>query len=94
MIVSSPKPYLFPAATDILYVVYGVRLSIVYVFCIPVVLFQMRELSFVSLIKNLSRRPSPVFCGACQVILTLLDLKLVSWRFRGLSGNKALGRKS
>ena len=89
-IVSLPKPCLFPAATDILYVVYGVRLSNVYMNSIPVVLFQIRELSFVSRIKILSRFPSPVFCGAVQVISALLDLTLVTWRLVGLSGNKAL----
>ena len=92
LVVSSPKPCLFPAATDILYVVYGVSLSNVYWISI-LVLFQIRELSFLSLIKNLSRFPTPVFCGACQVILTLLDLTLVTWRFGGLSDNKAVKRK-
>ena len=90
LIVSSPKPCLFPAATDILYVTYGARLFNVYVFFISVVLFQMRELSFVSLIKNISTLPSPVLFGPVQVILTLLDLTLVNVRLVGLSGNKAL----
>ena len=94
MIVLSPKPCLFPAATDISYVVYGVRLSNLYVVTSPVVLLLIRELCFVSLIKNLSRLPSPVFCGAVHVISALLDLTLVTRRFEGLSGNKALKRKS
>ena len=88
--VSSPKPCLFPVATDILYIVYGVRLFNLYVESFPVVLLLIREFFFVSLIQNLSRLPSPVFCGAFQVISTLVDWMLVTVRFVGLSGNKAL----
>ncbi len=91
VIVSSPKPCLFPAATDISYVVYGVRLFISYLLSLSVVVFRIRELSFFifSLIQNLVRSPSPVFSGSSQVILTLLDFMLVTVGFLGLSGNRA-----
>ena len=92
-IISSPKPCLFPAATDILYVVYGVRLFNVSVFFISVVLFQMRDFSSVSLIKNPLRLPFPVFCGASQVITAFLDVISVTERLVGLSGNRALEKQ-
>ena len=89
VIITSPKPCLFPAATDISYVVYGVRLFISYLLSLSVVVFRIREFSFFSLIQNLVRSPSPVFSGSSQVILTLLDLMLVTVGFLGLSGNRA-----
>ncbi len=90
VIVSSPKPCLFPAATDISYVVYGVRF-ISYLLSLSVVVFRIRELSFFifSLIQNLVRSPSPVFSGSSQDISALLDLMLVTVRFLGLSDNRA-----
>ena len=68
VIVSSPKPCLFPAATVISYVVYGARLFISYLLSLFVVVFRIREFSFFSLIQNLVRSPSPVFFGSSQDI--------------------------
>jgi hypothetical protein len=91
VIVSSPKSGLFPAATDILYVVNEVRLFKSYSLTLSVVVFRIRELFLFSLIKNPERRPvsSPLFLGSSQDILTLLDVIFVTVRFVGLSGNRA-----
>jgi hypothetical protein len=89
VMVTSPKPCLFPPATDISYVVYGVRFSNLYLFTLSVIVFRVRELSFFSLIQNPVRFPSPVLSGCCQDISALLDLMFVNVRFVGLSGNRA-----
>ena len=94
VIVSSPKLCLFPAATDISYAVYGVRLFISYLLSLFVVVFWIREFSFFSLIQNPVRSPSPVFSGSSQDISALLDMMLVTVMFLGLSGNRATKRKS
>ena len=92
VIVSSAKPCLFPAATDISYVVYGVRLFISYLLSLFVVVFWIKEFSFFSLIQNPVRLPSAVFSGSNQDISALLDMMLVTVRFVGLSGNRATKR--
>ena len=89
VIVSSPKPCLFRAATDISYVVYGVSLSNLYSLTLSVVVFRIREFSFFSLIHTPVRFPSPVFLESNQDISALLDLMSVTLRFEGLSGNRA-----
>ena len=89
VIVSSPKPCLFRAATDILYVVYGLRLFNLYSLTLSLVIFWVREFSFFSLIQNSVRSPSPVLLGSSQDILAVLDLMLVTVRSVGLSGNRA-----
>jgi hypothetical protein len=96
VIVSSPKPCLFPAATDISYVVNGVRLSTSQLLAIFLEVLWMRELSFFSLIKNRERPPvsSPLFCGSSQDISALLDVIFVTVRFVGLSGNRARKQES
>ena len=92
VLISSPKPCLFPAATDISYVVYGARLSVSYLLSLFVVVFRIREFSFFSFIQNLVRLPSPVFFGSNQDISALLDLMLVTVKFVGLSDNRARKR--
>ena len=89
VIVSSPKPCLFRTATDISYVVYGVRLSKSYSLSLSLVIFWTREFFFFSWIKNPVRFPSPVSLGSAQDILAVLDLMLVTVRVVGLSGNRA-----
>ena len=87
--VSLPKPCLFLAATDISYVVYGVRLFNVYLLTLFVMMFRVREPSFFSLILNLVRVPFPVLTGSIQDISALLDVMLVMVRFVGSSGTRA-----
>jgi hypothetical protein len=54
--VSSPKPSLFPAATDISYVVYGVRL-------LDIICGNIRVFPFFSLMKNPERTATrPLSC--------------------------------
>lgn len=89
MAVSSLKPYLFPAARDISYVVYGMRLFNVYSLTLFVVIFRKGVLSFLSLILYCVRRPYPIFTGSIHDILALLDLILVTVSFLGLSGCRA-----
>ena len=89
VMVTSPKPCLFPAATDISYIVYGVRFSNLYLFTLSVVIFRIKELFFFSLIQNPVRFPSPVLSGCSQDISALLDLMFVNVRLVGLSGNRA-----
>ena len=94
VMVTSPKPCLFPAATDISYVVYGVRFVSFRSLTLSVVIFQIRVFPFFSLMKNPERtakRPlsSPVFSGSNQDISALLDVMLVAVWFVGLSGNRA-----
>ena len=89
VLVSSPKPCLFPAATVISYLVYGVRLSTLYLLGLFVVLFWIKDLFFFSSIQNLVRSPSPVFSGCSQDISALLGLMSVTVRFVSLSGNRA-----
>ena len=94
VMVTSPKPCLFPAATDISYVVYGVRFVSFRSLTLSVVIFRIGEFSFFSLMKNPERtakRPllSPVLSGSGQDISALLDVMLVTVRFVGLSGNRA-----
>ena len=81
--VSSQKPCLFPTATDISYSVYGVRLFTVYLSTLSVVVLWKMELSFLSLIQELVRTPSPVFTGSTQDISALLDLMLETVSFVG-----------
>ena len=66
------------------------RLSNLYLFTLSVVVFRIREFSFFILIQNLERTLSPVFSGSTQDISALLDLTLVTVRFVGLSGNRAV----
>ena len=89
VIVSSPKPCLFRAATDISYLVYGVRLFNSYSLTLSVVIFWMREFSFFSLIQNPVRFPSPVLLGSSQDISAVLDVMLVTVQCVGLSGRRA-----
>ena len=81
--VSSPKPCIFPAAANISYVVYEVRLTNVYLLTLSVVKFWTRKLSFFNLIQNLVRLPFPVLTGSIQDDSALLDLMLVTVRFVG-----------
>ena len=99
VMVTSPKPCLFPAATDISYVVYGVRFVSFRSLTLSVVIFRIGEFSFFSLMKNPERtaaRPlsSPVFSGSAQDISALLDMMLVVVRFVGLSGNRARKKRN
>ena len=92
VIVSSPKPMKFPAATDISYIVYGVRLFISYSFTFPVVMFRISEFSFFNLIQIRERSCLPGFLGSSHDISALLDVMSVTVRFIGLSGNAARGK--
>ena len=90
MFVSLPKPCLFPTATDISYVVCGLSFSnLNFLPALSVVIFWIKEFSFLNVIVNLVRGPSPVFTGSVQDISALLDLMLVTVRFVGASGSRA-----
>ena len=86
-IVPASKPYLFPDATDISYVVYGVRLFILYSFTFGVVIPMTRLLPFFSSIRKFEKLFSPRYLGSCQDIVALRDVMAVIVRFVGLSGN-------
>ena len=90
MFVSSPKPCLFPTATYISYVVCGVSFSNSYFLLVSsVVIFWVDKFSFLSVILNLVRPPSPVMTGSVQDISALLDLMFLTVRFVGASGSRA-----
>ena len=84
----SPKPSrILPAATDISYLVYGVRLFNIYLLTLAVVMFKMRLLSFFSSIKKFEKLGLPRYLGSNQDSVALLDVMSVTVRFVGLSGN-------
>ena len=93
VIVSSPNPCLFRAATEILYVVYGASFSNLYLLTISVVVFRMRDFSFFSLIHTPVRFLYLLFSESSQDISALLDLMLVTVKFEGSSGNCRAGKK-
>ena len=53
-------------------------------------MLRMTELSFFSLIQTREIRYRPLFLGSIQDISAVLDVMLVTVRFAGLSGTKAM----
>jgi hypothetical protein len=78
----------------ILYVVYEVRLLILYLFTFRVVILRIKELASFSLIQQRERPYAPRFLGSSQDISALVDVMLVTVRFVGFSGNAASGKST